>query len=213
MLSRMGLVMLAGKGLLGTRTGRALVGRLGRSVMRVACDRLGKSAAGADVFPSDGGNRRGGQAGRMAGRFAAGGRRERTDGLWETARELLCSRTDAATAVGMPADRKTADTSADHPSGEDRREAALTALAAHIVSFIDGRVRLRHPALQQPETHVLLREALDRESFFTALTFSARTGSLLLEYDGRRLSRADFCEAALPLGWFLAQWERLRQAE
>ncbi|WP_297261982.1 hypothetical protein [uncultured Desulfovibrio sp.] len=212
MLSRMGLVMLAGKGLLGTRTGRALVGRLGRGIVRTALDKLGRSAGGADVFLPDGGGRRGGQAGRMAGRCAAGGRREQTDGLWETAQELLTP-SDAAAACGMPADRKATDAVADRPVDDACRKAALTALAAHTVSFIDGRVRLRHPALRRPETHAPLREALARESIFSALTFSARTGSLLLEYDGRRLSHADFCEAALPLGWFLAQWERHSQVE
>lgn len=90
------------------------------------------------------------------------------------------------------------------------REAALSALAAHTVSKTRGRVRVRHPALRRPEAHAPLREALDRQRCFTALTFSARTGSLLLEYDGHRLSHADFCEAALPLGRFLAQYDQAR---
>ena len=46
MLSRMGLVMLAGKGLLGTRTGRALVGRLGRRLARTALAGTGRAARG-----------------------------------------------------------------------------------------------------------------------------------------------------------------------
>lgn len=213
MLSRMGLVMLAGKGLLGTRTGRALVGRLGRSIARSAFDKLGRAEAGTEGEASGGGSRRGGQAGRMTGRSAGGGRRERTDGLWEAAQELLFTRRDTPAADGMSAASKAGDTSADGLSAEEIREDALKALAAHTVSFTNGRVRVRHPALRLWETHAPLREALTREPFFTTLTFSARTGSLLLEYDGRLASRADFSEAALPLGWFLALWERRSQAE
>ncbi|HJA79986.1 MAG TPA: hypothetical protein H9784_10565 [Candidatus Desulfovibrio intestinavium] len=87
------------------------------------------------------------------------------------------------------------------------RRAALAALLAHITSFTDGRVRLRHSALRADAVHAPLREALELAGCFTGLTFSRRTGSLLLEYDPQRHSRADFLEAALPVGFFLARCE------
>lgn len=188
MLSRMGLVMLVGKGLLGTRTGRSLVGRLGRSAAKTVLSRLGKTATGAE--PSDAGRAGGQSYGRRAGQGAGAGQGDAT-----------CPPVYALPEEG-------AFTSS---SGDAGREAALSALEAHIVSFTNGRVRLRHPALRQPEAHALLREALGCQDCFTALTFSARAGSILLEYDGRSLSRADFGEAALPLGRFLAQWDQERR--
>lgn len=208
LMSRMGLVMLAGKGLLGTRTGRTLVGRLGRSLARTALAGLSKAAAGTDDLP---GGRRNGQGGRAAGRHGGhsghGGRSQ--DGLMDVVLDVLPQREKGT----IPARHVPLAGDATGPTTTETavcREAALSALAAHTVSVTRGRVRLRHPALRQPETHAPLREALAREPFFTALTFSARTGSLLLEYDGSRCTHADFCEAALPLGWFLAQHDQAR---
>lgn len=214
MLSRMGLVMLAGKGLLGTRTGRALVGRLGRSIARTALAGLGKAVAGSDDLVT---GRRGGQGGRMEGRHGGHGRGKRQDGLADAVPDVPPLREEAARpavpagTVSVPhATPKgyAADTGPDTAAEDICREAALAALAAHTVSVTRGRVRLRHPALRQAETHAPLREVLARRHCFTALTFSARTGSLLLEYDGHRLSHADFCEAALPLGQFLARCDQ-----
>lgn len=223
MLSRMGLVMLVGKGLLGTRTGRRLVGRLGRGAAKTVLARLGKTATGAawpDVGRSGGqGNgRRAGQNPQVGQALRTGGRpggcaghsgEELRDGLRDTVRDML-SRPEAT----LPSSSRTLLVAAPSTAsvGDIGREAALSALAAHIVSFINGRVRLRHPALRQPEAHGPLREALGRQGCFTALTFSARTGSILLEYDGHRLSRADFCEAALPLGRFLASCDAVASA-
>lgn len=193
MLSRMGLVMLAGKGILGTRTGRMLVGRLGRSAARRVFGSLGG-------LGGHGAGQGGGRQGRQGGRSAGCGGGEQPDGLWKSVLDVLPKREASASAPE--------DVPVGSVSGDRRREAALAALAAHIVSFTDGRVRLRHPALRHAGTHAPLQEALARTGCFTALTFSERTGSILLEYDGRHLSRADFCEAALPLGWFLAQCDR-----
>lgn len=217
MLSRMGLVMLVGKGLLGTRTGRELVGRLGRGAAKTVLARLGKTAAGAEATGAGRTNvqahgRRAGQGGRMDGRPRgcgghAGCGGERQDALRDMLLDVLPGQGDAACppVYSLPGESSVAS------SADAGREAALSALEAHIVSFINGRVRLRHPALRQPEAHAFLREALGCRDCFTALTFSARTGSILLEYDGRRLSRADFGEAALPLGRFLAQWDQERR--
>lgn len=226
MLSRMGLVMLAGKGILGTRTGRALVGRLGRSIARTAFAGLGKVVAGADgtAGPQPGGQencRPGGKGGRLAGRPRGHGRGGRQTGLADVARTALSGRDEAACppAYALPDDAPFSAAGGDPAAGmaeetaaEKRRAAALRALDAHMVSFINGRARLRHPALRQTAVHAPLRDALARAGCFTALTFSARTGSLLLEYDGRRLSPADFCDAALPLGWFLARCDAAGRA-
>lgn len=205
MLNRMGLVILAGKGLLGTRTGRALVERLGRSVARAALARLRNAAAGTDDLPASG--RRSVQNARMDGRYGGHGRGKRQDGLMDAVRDVLPQR-----VKGTIPPRNTPHegdmTGPEKAETDVCREAALSALAAHTVSATRGRVRLRHPALRRPEAHTPLREALDRQQCFTALTFSPRTGSLLLEYDGHRLSHADFCEAALPLGRFLAQCDQ-----
>lgn len=206
MLNRMGLVILAGKGLLGTRTGRALVERLGRSIARTVLVRLRTAAAGTDDLPANG--RRSGQNGRMDVRHGGPGR-GRKDGLMDAVLDALPQR-EKGTIPPRNTPREGEMTGPETVGTDVCREAALSALAAHTVRVTRGRVRLRHPALRRPEAHAPLREALDRQRCFTALTFSARTGSLLLEYDGHRLSHADFCEAALPLGRFLAQCDQAR---
>ena len=89
MLNRMGLVILAGKGLLGTRTGRALAERLGRSIARTALARLRTAAAGTDDLPASG--RRSGQNGRMDGRHGGHGR-GRQDGLLDAVLDALPQR-------------------------------------------------------------------------------------------------------------------------
>lgn len=207
MLNRMGLVILAGKGLLGTRTGRALVERLGRSIARTALARLRKAAAGTDDLPASG--RRNGQNGRMGGRHGGHGRGKPQDGIMDAVLDVLLQR-EKGRIPPRNTPREGDMTGPETAEPEVCREAALSALAAHTVSVTRGRVRLRHPALRRPEAHAPLREALDRQRCFTALTFSARTGSLLLEYDGHHLSHADFCEAALPLGRFLAKCDQAR---
>lgn len=226
MLSRMGLVMLAGKGLLGTRTGRALVGRLGRRLARTALAGMGRTVAGTDGAegPQPGRreeHRRDGQGGPGNGRAGGHGGGQRRGGLADVARALLSATDGAATRpVPVPPGDATAvsageDTTAGmraESAADWRRAAALEALEAHMVSFINGRARLRHPALRLAAVHAPLRDALAQAGCFTALTFSARTGSLLLEYDGSQLSRADFCAAALPLGWFLARCDAASRA-
>lgn len=62
-------------------------------------------------------------------------------------------------------------------------------LEKHICSFMDGRVRLRHPALKNTETaqqiHCLLSAIVGVDS----VTVNERTGSLLLYYDPQQLTR------------------------
>ncbi len=66
----------------------------------------------------------------------------------------------------------------------------------HIVSCIEGRIRLRHPALRDPENARLLRPILEGLPGMSTVAVNPRTGSLLLEYDPERLSMKDLLESA-----------------
>lgn len=202
-----GLVALLGKEFLGRGTaGAALetLGSLGKRMVGSGGGRGGASSSG----------QRGGQ-----GRGQAGGRKRQADPLEDALRRLLDGGRSAApdveesgqtsgTPVGeaildaraLSSGRKAADASPDQ-----RRAAAMEALLAHVASFTDGRVRVRHPVLREVAVHEALREELTRCGCFTGMTFNAKTGSLLLEYDPRRHSRADFLEAAVPVGLLLAR--------
>ena len=76
----------------------------------------------------------------------------------------------------------------------------------HITSFIDGRVRVRHPALRVEENAAPLRELLGSLPGMRQVAINSRTGSLLLEYDPARLSREDLLALA-------GQWETFVAAE
>lgn len=87
----------------------------------------------------------------------------------------------------------------------DDDEAALRCLAEHIVSFTEGRIRLRHPALRAaPVPDALRRELLGHPGLREA-TFNVVTGSALLIYDAGRLDRPGLPAALLPLGRYLVQ--------
>lgn len=87
----------------------------------------------------------------------------------------------------------------------DDNETALRCLAAHIVSFTEGRVRLRHPALRAaPVPDALRRELLEHPGLREA-TFNVVTGSALLLYDAGQLDRPGLLAALLPLGRYLVQ--------
>ena len=74
-----------------------------------------------------------------------------------------------------------------------------------LTSFIDGRLRLRHAALKNPDTLALLeRTALGLEGVNSA-TGNPRTGSLLLTYDPAVLSRETLLETAEKLRTFLPE--------
>lgn len=88
-------------------------------------------------------------------------------------------------------------------AGDD--EAVLRCLAAYIVSFTEGRVRLRHPALRAaPVPDALRRELLEHPGVQEA-TFNTVTGSALLLYDAGQLDRSELLAALLPLGRYLVQ--------
>ncbi|MDE7064618.1 MAG: cation transporter [Desulfovibrionaceae bacterium] len=60
---------------------------------------------------------------------------------------------------------------------------------AHIASFIDGRVRVRHRALRDAATAEQARALLTAASGVRTATVNCHTGSLLLEYDFQALDR------------------------
>lgn len=213
MLGKMGigLAALLGKELFARGAAGGALGILGGLGKRMAGSVGGKG--GASPRGQGGGQGRG-QGGGGRARQAAPSSNVLEDAL----RRLLDDgRAAASGAAGMGQAPRTdiggtipgmqalpSDTPAD-TAAEQRRAAALDALLAHITSFADGRVRLRHPVLREAAVHVPLREELTRAGCFTGLTFNAKTGSLLLEYDPRRHSRADFLDAALPVGLLLAR--------
>ena len=69
-------------------------------------------------------------------------------------------------------------------------------LEQHIKSFIDGRIRVRHPALCHEKNIVPLHELLDHLPGMNKVTINSRTGSLLLEYDPSLISREDLLSLA-----------------
>ncbi len=72
-----------------------------------------------------------------------------------------------------------------------------------LASFIDGRVRLRHPALKNPASLALLeRSALALEGV-TEARGNPCTGSLLLTYNPAVLSREKLLRSAKQLQAFL----------
>ncbi len=82
-------------------------------------------------------------------------------------------------------------------------EAALRCLTAHIVSFTEGRVRLRHPALRAAAVPDELRREMLEHPGLREVTFNAVTGSALLLYDAGQLDRPELLAALLPLGRYL----------
>ena len=91
-------------------------------------------------------------------------------------------------------------------------ETALRCLAAHVTSFTEGRVRLRHPALHVAAGLEELRRQLLTRPGVRDVTFNPVTGSALLLYDAGQLDRLGLLAAALPLGFFLASTAALPAA-
>lgn len=79
---------------------------------------------------------------------------------------------------------------------------AIAVLQAHIVSFSVGRVRIRHPQLQQSQDHTALEQALLQEGL-SGVSFKASTGSALISYDAKSMSQEAFLVATLPLAIYI----------
>ena len=188
-----GLLGLMGKGLLGGGTRRA----------GTALSILGKGSGCM----------------RSGGQGCGSGRGGRNSSPLEEALTSLLERNGAAACLSTASRSELEASSADADiidvcavektasarSSAAEREAALKALARHIVSFTDGRVRLRHEVFKKAFVHAPLQQALTAGGMFTSVEFKASTGSALLLYDAGKMSRTEFMEAALPLGSFLAE--------
>lgn len=73
-----------------------------------------------------------------------------------------------------------------------------------ISSFYDGRVRIRHKALKQPELMTQVKKMLGEQNGVTSMEENPRTGSLLVHYDPAVISRETLAQAACMLEEYLA---------
>jgi len=76
-------------------------------------------------------------------------------------------------------------------------------LKACVKSFVDGRIRLRHPALCSPDNAALLLEMINAVDGVRSTTLNPVTGSLLLEYDPSVLDLQTLLDMAAPLETFV----------
>ena len=65
-----------------------------------------------------------------------------------------------------------------------------------ITSFVDGRVRLRHPALKDRDTAELVCTVVGGVEGITSVQANPLTGSLLIYYDAEKLTREQLLELA-----------------
>ena len=65
-----------------------------------------------------------------------------------------------------------------------------------VTSFVDGRVRLRHPALKDKATAELVCTVVSGVDGITAVQANPVTGSLLIYYDAEKLTREQLIELA-----------------
>lgn len=62
-------------------------------------------------------------------------------------------------------------------------------LLKYVRSFVDGRVRIRHPALQRSDVVAVVRKHLSRVSGVRSLQFNTDSGSVLILYDSSVLPK------------------------
>ncbi len=72
----------------------------------------------------------------------------------------------------------------------------------YVRSFMDGRVRLRHPALQDRQVAELARQGIAAIPGVQQVEVNTLSGSALLHYDSKRLSR----EKLMEMGVAWAVW-------
>lgn len=85
-------------------------------------------------------------------------------------------------------------------------------LLKYVTSFIDGRVRLRHPALRDAATVAEVRPRIEGLSGMRSAAFNVQTGSVLLQYDPAVLSREELIRQAAPWAEYLDAKARGRAA-
>lgn len=189
------------------RLALGLLGGLGKGAMAAGGGKMALELAKMALGGKGGAGRGGG------GRGSQGGGRQQNVPL----EELLCalSGEQKAQAAGkIPSGRGQSSEPAAHalcregegaaPSTDDN-ETALRCLAAHIVSFTEGRVRLRHPALRAAPVPDALRRELLEHPGLREVTCNVVTGSALLLYDAGQLDRPGLLATLLPLGRYLVQ--------
>lgn len=67
----------------------------------------------------------------------------------------------------------------------------------YVRSFMDGRVRLRHPALQDRQVAELARQGIAAIPGVQQVEVNTLSGSALLHYDSKRLSREKLMEMGI----------------
>lgn len=72
----------------------------------------------------------------------------------------------------------------------------MVSVSDYVVSFIDGRVRLRHPALKNREQAELATAFISGVDGVTEARANPMTGSLLIFYDAEKLSREKLLDMA-----------------
>lgn len=72
----------------------------------------------------------------------------------------------------------------------------MLSVADTVTSFIDGRVRLRHPALRNAATADMVASMVSGVDGVESVQVNPRTGSLLIFYDAEKLSREKLLELA-----------------
>ncbi len=77
-----------------------------------------------------------------------------------------------------------------------------------ITSFVDGRVRLRHPALKDRATAELITTVVEGVEGITAVQSNPLTGSLLIYYDAEKLSREQLLELAEQGAMFIPGFQK-----
>ena len=70
------------------------------------------------------------------------------------------------------------------------------AVSDHVVSFVDGRVRLRHPALKDAAIAGIVTGVLSETKGILSAGVNPRLGSLLITYAPERLSKEQLLELA-----------------
>ena len=66
----------------------------------------------------------------------------------------------------------------------------------YITSFIDGRIRVRHKKLRDPNIGIKVKSFLQNTTGVKRIEINAVTGSLLMEYDPEVLRRQDLLQLA-----------------
>lgn len=159
---------------------------------------LGSRVLSGTLTTGKGSRGRGGSSG-----SGHGGGRKDASSSWGEVLDLLRQETRQPESVRISAPVATPenpDILEKRPVAIEPQEAEYVAVQACVTSFLDGRVRLRHPVLRDASVQADLQDMLERQGCFTVIRFSAAAGSLLLEYDARRLSRPAFWAAVLPVG-------------